>query len=136
MQRQRDDQLLRFSKINKGIRWNFAHHRVLPAHQDFQPGHSERLRIHDGLIDHVELVVLDGRKDLFPGIKTDSENIEIQQTCRNTADQAEEHGVEQFIGLPGLRIDVNGQRNIFQRGSASGDLRQIPRLNQHSGLGG
>ena len=61
MQRQRDNQLLRFSEINKGIRWNFSHHRMLPAHQDFQPGHFERLRIHDGLIDHVKLVAFDGR---------------------------------------------------------------------------
>ena len=87
MQRQRDNQLLRFSEVNKGIRWNFAHHRMLPAHQDFQPGHSERLRIHDGLIDHVKLVVLDGREDLFPRIETDSKNIEIQQARRDTADR-------------------------------------------------
>lgn len=72
---QRHYHVLGLSVMNKRIRWDFSCRWVSPAQQHFQPGDLQRLRIHDGLIDNVELIAFDPGEDLFSRPQADAHDV-------------------------------------------------------------
>ena len=61
-----NDQILRFGKTDKSIRRNIASCRMRPAHEHFNSGNLLIFGIDHRLVNHIKLMVLDGREDLFP----------------------------------------------------------------------
>jgi hypothetical protein len=59
MQRQRDNQLLRFGKIDKRVRWDLPIVGCFQRISTSSPA-SERFGIDHGLINHIKLTALDG----------------------------------------------------------------------------
>ena len=68
MQREGDNQLLRFGEINKGVRGDFPHCGVLPAHKNFHAAGFKRPGINNRLVDHVKLFAADGGENFFAGV--------------------------------------------------------------------